>query len=503
MRDSLVPRRFIPVIDYEKCQRCKRCVMGCGFNALVFEGRVMPHPENHCVACHYCVVHCPEEAITIVENPLRYRPHDAWTAEIIMQTTRQAETGGVLLSGMGNDLPWGVLWDHLLLDACQVTNPAIDPLREPMELRTFLGRKPDQVAVEVGAGGEVRLASHLPPQLQLEVPVIFAPMSFGSVSLNVQKALAMAARELGTYWSTGEGGLHADLYEYADRAIVQCASGRFGVHADYLGAGAAVEIKIGQGAKPGIGGHLPGAKVTAAIAETRGIPEGSDALSPAPHHDIYSIEDLRQLIYALKEATQYRVPVSVKIAAVHNVAAIASGIVRAGADLVYLDGFRGGTGAAPTVIRNHLGLPIEIALAAVDTRLRQEGIRNQASLIAAGTIRNSADLAKAIALGADAVAIGTAALIALGCHLCQQCHTGNCSWGICTQRPELVRRLDPAWGAERVVNLVHGWTEELKEILGALGVNALESLRGSRDRLRALGLDDKTRQILGVKAAGE
>lgn len=503
MRNTLVPRRFIQIIDYEKCQRCKRCVMGCGFNALVFEGRVMPHPENECVGCHYCVSVCPEEAITIIENPLTYRPHDVWTPEAIMQATKQAETGGVLLSGMGNDRPWGVLWDRLCLDACQVTNPSIDPLREPMELRTFLGRKPDRVEIETGKDGEPKLATEIPPQLQLETPVIFAPMSFGSISLNAQKALAMAARELGTYWSTGEGGLHKDLYEYADRAIVQCASGRFGVHEEYLKAGAAVEIKIGQGAKPGIGGHLPGRKVTAAIAETRAIPEGTDALSPAPHHDIYSIEDLRQLIYALKEATEYKVPVSVKIAAVHNVAAIASGIVRAGADIVYIDGFRGGTGASPTVIRNHLGIPIELALAAVDKRLREEGIRNQASLIAAGSIRNSADLAKAIALGADAVAIGTAALIALGCHLCQQCHTGNCSWGICTQRPELVRRLDPVWGAERVVNLIHGWTEELKEILGALGVNAVESLRGSRERLRAVGLDDKTREILDVKAAGE
>jgi glutamate synthase domain-containing protein 2 len=503
MRTTLVPRRFLQIVDYEKCQRCRRCVQGCGFKALDFAGRVQADAGTDCVACHYCVAHCPEEAITVVENELSYRPHDVWSADIIKQTTVQAETGGVLLSGMGNDRPWGVIWDHLCLDACQVTNPSIDPLREPMELRTFLGRKPDVVEVKRDGTGKVRVTTEMPPQLRLETPVIFAPMSFGSISLNAQKSLAMAARELGTYWSTGEGGLHQDLYEYADRAVVQCASGRFGVHEDYLTAGAAVEIKIGQGAKPGIGGHLPGGKVTAAISNTRGIPEGSDALSPAPHHDIYSIEDLRQLIYALKEATEYKVPVSVKIAAVHNVAAIASGIVRAGADIVYIDGFRGGTGAAPTVIRNNLGIPIEVAIAAVDKRLREEGIRNQASIIAAGSIRNSADLAKAIALGADAVAIATAALIALGCHLCQQCHTGNCSWGITTQRPELVRRLDPVWGAERIVNLVHAWTEELKEILGALGVNALESLRGSRDRLRAIALDDKTREILDVKAAGE
>ena len=231
------------------------------------------------------------------------------------------------------------------------------------------------------------------------------------------------------------------------------------------------------------------------------IPVGTDAISPAPQHDIYSIEDLRQLIYAIKEATNYK-PVSVKIAAVHNVAAIASGIVRAGADIVYLDGFRGGTGAAPSVIRDHLGIPIEHAIAAVDDRLRQEGIRNEASIIAAGGIRSCADAAKAIALGADAVAIATAALITMGCTTCGKCYTGNCSWGITTQRPELTARLDPEVYAERLINLVHAWEHELKEILGALGINAIESLRGNRERLRAVGLDSQTQDILGVKPAG-
>jgi glutamate synthase domain-containing protein 2 len=311
----------------------------------------------------------------------------------------------------------------------------------------------------------------------------------------------MAAERLGTVMNTGEGGMHEDLFPYQDNIILQVASGRFGLDPDVLGRAAALEIKIGQGAKPGIGGHLPGEKIDRDVSATRMVPQGSDAISPAPHHDIYSIEDLRQLIYALKEATGYK-PVGVKIAAVHNVAAIASGIVRAGADYIYLDGFRGGTGAAPQVIRDHTGIPVEIALAVVDQRLRDEGIRNQASIIAAGSIRSSADAAKAIALGADAVAIGTATLLALGCHLCQSCHTGKCSWGITTQKPELTRRIDPDWGAERLTNLVHAWSHELQEILGALGVNAVESLRGSRERLRAIGLDEQTCRVLGVKPAG-
>ena len=494
------PPDFLWKRDADRCALCKRCVQQCGFDAITWENGPVVDPAK-CVGCHRCEAFCPQKAITVEPNPQCLRPHPLWTEAHRKNLWTQAETGGVLLSGMGNDLSYPILWDHLLLDACQVTNPSIDPLREPMELRTYLGRKPDQIEVEMTDDGPA-LVGEMAPSLELEVPIVFAAMSYGSISLNAQKAIAMAAEELGTYWNTGEGGLHEDLKPYAHRAVVQCASGRFGVTADYLNAGAAIEIKIGQGAKPGIGGHLPGEKVSAQVSETRMIPAGSDALSPAPQHDIYSIEDLRQLIFALKEASNYVKPVSVKIAAVHNVGAIASGIVRAGADIVYLDGFRGGTGAAPTVIRDHLGIPIEIAIAVVDEQLRQEGIRNQASLIAAGGIRSSADAAKAIALGADAVALGTGALLALGCTLCQRCYTGRCSWGITTQDPALTRRLDPYLGSRRVANLVRAWAAELKEILGAMGVNAVESLRGSRERLRALGLDTTTMDILGVKPAG-
>jgi len=233
------------------------------------------------------------------------------------------------------------------------------------------------------------------------------------------------------------------------------------------------------------------------------IPAGTDALSPAPHHDIYSIEDLRQLIFALKEATGYCKPVGVKIAAVHNVAPIASGIVRAGADFITVDGIRGGTGAAPAAIRDNVGIPIELAVAAVDQRLREEGIRNQASVIAAGGFRTSADIVKAIALGADAVYIGTSALISLGCHVCQKCYTGKCNWGIATQDPYLTRRLNPEMGARRAYNLLRAWSLEIKEMLGGMGINAVESLRGNREQLRGVGLSELELKILGIKHAGE
>ena len=243
------------------------------------------------------------------------------------------------------------------------------------------------------------------------------------------------------------------------------------MHRDYLNAGAAIEIKMGQGAKPGIGGHLPGEKTVGDIAVTRMIPQGSDAISPAPHHDIYSIEDLRQLVDSLKEATDHEKPIFVKVAAVHNIAAIAGGIARSGADVIVLDGWRGGTGAAPTRIRDNVGIPVELALASVDSRLRAEGIRDRVSLVVGGSIRNSADMVKAIALGADAVYIGTAALIALGCHVCRSCHSGRCNWGIATQQPELVARLNVNEGVKRLVNLVTAWKHEMEEMMGGMGIN--------------------------------
>ena len=150
-----------------------------------------------------------------------------------------------------------------------------------------------------------------------------------------------------------------------------------------------------------------------------------------------------------------------------------------------------------------MGIPIELALAAVDPRLREERIRNSVSLVASGSFRNSADIVKAIALGADAVYVATAPLIAMGCHMCQQCHTGKCNWGIATQRPELVSRLDPEIMHERVVNLITAWNHEIKEMLGGMGLNSLDSLRGNRLMLRGIGLTDRELEILGIAHAGQ
>lgn len=489
-----------------KCIRCKVCIRQCAYEVHDYEAAAdtLTEDNTRCIGCRRCSALCPTGAITIRSNEEVFKRNESWSNGHIRNLYAQADTGGILLAAMGNPAKYPIYWDHMLLDASQVTNPSIDPLREPMELRTYLGKKPHSIeVVRDEQTGKPKLATKLTPQIKMEYPFIFSAMSYGALNLNAHKAMAMAAKELGTLYNTGEGGLHKDLFQYGSNVMVQVASGRFGVSEAYLNAGVAIEIKVGQGAKPGIGGHLPGEKVNDQISETRMIPMGADAISPAPHHDIYSIEDLRQLIFALKEATDYTKPVSVKIAAVHHVAAIASGVARAGADIITIDGFRGGTGAAPQVIRDNVGIPMELALAAVDARLRDEGIRNQVSIVVGGGVRSSGDAIKAIALGADAINMGTSTLLALGCTLCQRCYTGKCPWGITTNNPYLAKRLNPELGAERLVNLVHAWGHEMKEILGGMGLNALESLRGNRYKLRALGLTEKDMNILGVMPAGE
>ena len=276
--------------DYEvvrnesRCIACRVCERQCANEVHSFdpETGMMKADESKCVNCHRCVSLCPTHALKIVKTDDVYKENANWDVQTINEVYRQANTGGVLLSSMGNPKPYPVFWDKLLINASQVTNPPIDPLREPMETKLYLGSRKAKIV----RGEDGLLKDTLPPQLKLSVPVMFSAMSYGSISYNAHESLARAAEALGTYYKTGEGGLHKDFYKYGKNTIVQVASGRFGVHKEYLEAAAAIEIKMGQGAKPGIGGHLPGAKITEDVSETRMIPKGIDAISPAPHHDI-------------------------------------------------------------------------------------------------------------------------------------------------------------------------------------------------------------------------
>ena len=520
------------IIEYhaDRCTMCGSCVASCSFNAIkvvmqkqsltVSEASVPTPKHTHiarpiikqvasltdfCRGCGMCEKICPNNAIHPVRNPDQRRH-------------LLAKDNGPLKRGGRTNLNAQRALDSIVVGRIsQMTDPSLDAARHTFDIRAPFGRVLDshELPFEIVDGKLVK--KHRTPPVQWIYPLIFSDMSIGALSTRAWEAVALAVGYLNekcglpVRMSSGEGGMPVKLLEseYLKYFIIQIASGHFGWNRiikampHMVTDPGGVLIKIGQGAKPGIGGHLPGAKITEDVSMTRMIPVGTDAISPAPHHDIYSIEDLKQLVYALKEATEYKKPIIVKVAAVHNIAAIASGIARSGADIIAIDGFRGGTGAAPTRIRDNVGIPVELALAAVDSRLREEGIRENVSLVAGGSIRSSADVVKAIALGADAVYIATSALIALGCHLCRNCQSGKCNWGIATQIPELVERLDPEKGSERLVNLLTAWDHEIKEFMGGMGINSIEALKGNRLMLRGVGLNERELAILGIKHAGE
>ena len=233
---------FEVIRNENRCIACRVCERQCANEVHSYdeEHKIMKCDESKCVNCQRCVSLCPTRALKIVKSDCTLRENANWSNDTIKEIYKQANSGGVLLSSMGNPKPLPVYWDKILINASQVTNPSIDPLREPMETRVYLGKKPQKVSrTEDG-----KLDCRLPPQLELSMPVMFSAMSYGSISYNAHKSLALAATELGILYNTGEGGLHEDFYCYGENTIVQVASGRFGVHEDYLKAGAAIELSL-------------------------------------------------------------------------------------------------------------------------------------------------------------------------------------------------------------------------------------------------------------------
>ncbi len=330
--------------------------------------------------------------------------------------------------------------------------------------------------------------------IEMSMPLYLGDMSYGALSGNPNITIARVADMTKTLAGTGEGGLHEEVAKYK-RIFVQWASARFGVDSKVLKSGLGVVIKIGQGAKPGIGGHLPGKKVTRPISLARRIPEGMDAISPAPHHDIYSIEDLGQRIQALKEMTGK--PVFVKVAATNYIPYVVAGIARMNADGVIIDGHGAGTGATPQVIRDNVGIPIELAVASADNVLRKEGLREGFTIIAAGRVTSATDAAKLIALGADVVSVGTGALIAMGCVMVHKCHIGSCPTAL-TNKIDGTREMDIEFGVKTLANFINGFGLELSNILDNLGLKNVRELKGRRDLLYGNGLSEETLEILGI-----
>ncbi len=327
-----------------------------------------------------------------------------------------------------------------------------------------------------------------------DLPFLISSMSFGSQNETTFRAYAEAAYQLNMLSLSGEGGEIKDMLgKYPKNRGMQIASGRFGVNIEFINSSEWIEVKIGQGAKPGEGGHLPGQKVTEKVAEARNTTPGKDLISPSNNHDIYSIEDLAQIITELKTANR-RAKVIVKVPVVPNIGTIAIGIAKAGADVVSLSGYDGGTGAARAHSLQHVGLPIEIGVKFSHLSLVEAGLRDRVEIWADGGIRSGKDVVKLVLLGANRVGFGTLAMMAVGCTSCRGCHLGTCHVGISTQIETVeeatskgLKRFTPRIYEEAVSNLKRlftGIADEVKELTSLLGSDNLQELVGHSELLK-------------------
>lgn len=346
--------------------------------------------------------------------------------------------------------------------------------RRPVALHDMLEFVPQGPPIPLGK---------VEPATQILHRFTTAAMSLGALSPEAHETLAIAMNRIGGKSNSGEGGEAVERYKTERNSkIKQIASGRFGVHAEYLLSAEELEIKMAQGAKPGEGGQLPGFKVDALIARLRHTQPGVPLISPPPHHDIYSIEDLAQLIYDLKQINPVA-DVCVKLVSETGVGTIAAGVAKAGADVILISGHDGGTGAAPISSIKHAGLPWEIGLAETQQVLMLNGLRNRVRLRTDGGLRNGQDIVKAAILGAEEFNFGTIVLIAMGCVYVRRCHLNTCPVGIATQDPK--RRAKFHGQVEHVINYMHAVAEEIREILASLGVAQLNELIGRPEYLKA------------------
>jgi len=324
-------------------------------------------------------------------------------------------------------------------------------------------------------------------------------MSYGSISKEAHENLAIAMNRIGGKSNSGEGGEDAERFyknqtgDWRNSAIKQVASGRFGVTSDYLTNAQEIQIKMAQGAKPGEGGQLPGPKVNPAIAKTRNSTPYVGLISPPPHHDIYSIEDLSQLIYDLKSANR-KARINVKLVSEVGVGTVAAGVAKAKADVILISGFDGGTGASPLTSLKHAGLPWELGIAEAQQTLVMNDLRNRIVLECDGQLKTGRDVAIACLLGAEEFGFATAPLVASGCIMMRVCHLNTCPVGIATQNPELRKKFKGK--PEHVVNYMYFVAQELREIMAQLGFRTVKEMVGQVQKL------DRNKAIEHYKAAG-
>ena len=420
----------------------------------------------------------PKHALPLAETALEeapraaLRPSASFPDHVIAEIHRASQDGIYEIRGFGAKRALPTFDDLVFLGASMSRYP-LEGYRERCDTSVAIGTRFAKKPIE------------------LKIPITIAGMSFGSLSANAKEALGRAATAMGTSTTTGDGGMTEEERKASKTLVYQVLPSRYGMNPDDLRRADAIEIVVGQGAKPGGGGMLLGQKVTERVAKMRTLPVGIDQRSACRHPDWTGPDDLAIKIHELREITDWQKPIYIKIGAARPYFDVQLA-VKAGADAVVLDGMQGGTGATQTVFIEHVGIPTLAALPIAVKALRDMDMHRKVQLIVSGGIRSGADVAKALALGADAVSIGMAALIALNCnrpihiedyaalgtepHACHHCHTGRCPVGIATQDPELEKRLDPEHAARRLRNYLTSMVLETQTMARACGKSHVHNL---------------------------